>query len=362
MKKHEKHPFLTKPNIGNWGRNEFALVGAPCEVINQIAGEIISALSGKYKIAFVDADHKADQSFDFTDFTKFQDKISYFNISKKELSDFDKKALLNDCDIILVNGNHFTAEKQIILINQKKEDSLKKRECQLTDVIAILKTDDSPVFDWLKMANQPVLSKENTLELIPIIEKSLKPVPLNGLILVGGKSKRMGESKADLCYFDNLSQKDYLFKIMEESVIETYFSVAENQDKNNEIADSFLQMGPYGAILSAFKFNPNVAWLVLACDMPLVGKNEIDFLIQNRNPSKIATACYNPETNFPDPLFTIWEPKAYPVLLQFLSQGYSCPRKVLINSDVKIINLPNPEALKNINNQVERSEFLKKDL
>ncbi|MBK6976843.1 MAG: hypothetical protein IPH28_06730 [Cytophagaceae bacterium] len=35
------------------------------------------------------------------------------------------------------------------------------------------------------MANQPVLSKENTLELIPIIEKSLKPVPLNGLILVG---------------------------------------------------------------------------------------------------------------------------------------------------------------------------------
>ncbi|MBK6976844.1 MAG: NTP transferase domain-containing protein [Cytophagaceae bacterium] len=71
----------------------------------------------------------------------------------------------------------------------------------------------------------------------------------------------------------------------------------------------FLQMGPYGAILSAFKFNPNVAWLVLACDMPLVGKNEIDFLIQNRNPSKIATACYNPETNFPDPLFTIWGPK-----------------------------------------------------
>ncbi|MBK6976842.1 MAG: hypothetical protein IPH28_06725 [Cytophagaceae bacterium] len=91
IEKTRKTSILTKPNIGNWGRNEFALVGAPCEVINQIAGEIISALSGKYKIAFVDADHKADQSFDFTDFTKFQDKISYFNISKRNFLILIKK-------------------------------------------------------------------------------------------------------------------------------------------------------------------------------------------------------------------------------------------------------------------------------
>ena len=89
-------------------------------MINQIAGEIIRALSGKYKIAFIDADHKVSERLDGSNVTRLQDKISFFNISKKSLSDFDKRALLNDCDIILVNGNHFAAEKQIVLINQKK--------------------------------------------------------------------------------------------------------------------------------------------------------------------------------------------------------------------------------------------------
>jgi molybdopterin-guanine dinucleotide biosynthesis protein A len=48
-------------------------------------------------------------------------------------------------------------------------------------------------------------------------------------------------------------------------------------------------------------------------------------------------------------LITIWEPKSYPLLLSFLAQGYSCPRKVLINSDVTLVNALNPDALTNVN-------------
>jgi molybdopterin-guanine dinucleotide biosynthesis protein A len=359
LKKHEKHPKLNRPNIGSWGRNEFALVGAPCELINQIAAEIVSVLSGKYKIAFIDADHKVSESLKDSNITWLQDKISFFNISKKSLSDFDKRALLNDCDIILVNGNHFAAEKQIVLINQKKEESLKKRESQLTDIIAVLQTDETPVFDWLKIGNVPVLTKEKTVELAEVIEKNMKPVPLKGLVLVGGKSSRMGQNKSEIVYHEEVSQKDFLYKTLTYAGLETYLSVAVSQDQENVIPDAFLDMGPYGAILSAFKKDPNTAWLVLACDMPMIGKDEIDLLIQNRNTSKIATACHNPETNFPDPLFTIWEPKAYPVLLQFLSQGYSCPRKVLINSDIELVQLPNPGVLKNVNTPEELEGFKK---
>jgi len=36
-------------------------------------------------------------------------------------------------------------------------------------------------------------------------------------------------------------------------------------------------------------------------------------------------------------------------LLQALSQGYSCPRKVLINSDVEMLQVPDAKELENVN-------------
>lgn len=69
----------------------------------------------------------------------------------------------------------------------------------------------------------------------------------------------------------------------------------------------------------------------------------------NRNPSKLATVFLDSEGKFPEPLITIWEPRAYPVLLRYLSQGYSCPRKVLINSDVEVLKAPDVQEFQNIN-------------
>jgi molybdenum cofactor guanylyltransferase len=60
------------------------------------------------------------------------------------------------------------------------------------------------------------------------------------------------------------------------------------------------------------------------------------------------------DSRFPEPLITIWEPRAYPLLLQFLSQGYSCPRKVLINSDVELLQVPDVQAIQNVNYPEQR--------
>ena len=66
------------------------------------------------------------------------------------------------------------------------------------------------------------------------------------------------------------------------------------------------------------------------------------------------TVGYSPLNEFPEPLISIWEPKSYPILMQFLTQGYSCPRKVLINSDVELLDVRNKEALTNVNSPEER--------
>ncbi|MCK5372521.1 MAG: NTP transferase domain-containing protein, partial [Cyclobacteriaceae bacterium] len=123
--------------------------------------------------------------------------------------------------------------------------------------------------------------------------------------------------------------------------------------------DSISGLGPFGAIISAFREYPNHAWIVVACDLPLVNYNTILELVKGRNPSKIATTYYNPETKFPEPLITIWEPKSYPELLLFLSLGYSCPRKVLINSNTEILNASDATALLNANSPDEYEKVTK---
>ena len=71
--------------------------------------------------------------------------------------------------------------------------------------------------------------------------------------------------------------------------------------------------------------------------------------MQHRQPGRAATAFQSPENEFPEPLITIWEPRSYGPLLRFLSLGYSCPRKTLINSDIELLRAPRPEELRNIN-------------
>ena len=57
LKEHKKHVSLAKPSIGNFGRNEWAIVGAPCVNIKLLANDVIQALSPQYKCAYVDASH-----------------------------------------------------------------------------------------------------------------------------------------------------------------------------------------------------------------------------------------------------------------------------------------------------------------
>ena len=142
-----------------------------------------------------------------------------------------------------------------------------------------------------------------------------------------------------------------MLNLAEQQGIESFLSVSHEstQAGKNLIADRFIGLGPFGGILSAMMHDPNAAWLVMACDLPSFDQEAIESLIQERKTSKFATAFLNHETKFPDPLCTIYEPKMYPKMLQFLAMGYACPRKALINSDSHIINPNHQEWLQNVN-------------
>lgn len=191
-------------------------------------------------------------------------------------------------------------------------------------------------------------------------ENLVANMPLYGLVLTGGMSTRMGADKGALEYHGQ-SQAAYCYGLLESFCDEVYLSLREEQSEEEayrdyrQIHDTFLGFGPLGGILSALKAHPRAAWLVLACDLPAVTSQAIDYLVSGRNPFKLATAYVSANDGFPEPLCAIYEPKSIFRLMGFLALGYHCPRKVLINSDTWLLDLPEPRALDNANTPEERA-------
>ncbi len=361
-----KHVKMDRPSYGNFGRNEWAIVGGPCTLIKILADQVISALSSQYKCAYADTAHTdevilppgrlaAGAILDYTEQVNFQ-QLNY----RQSFNPFQLRGMFGAADMVLVNGNHHEAKAQVVVIYNSKAASLQKRVEQLTNVKMILLADDAEIFDFVKeavpnWAQLPTYRTDETEKIINFFKAEMQQAKpeINGLVLAGGKSQRMGFDKGAV-NLHGKEQRYHVADMLKPLCKEIFISCREEQQQDVEVGyhtmpDTFTELGPYGAILSAFREKPDSAWLVVACDLPLLDSETLQHLIKNRNSSAVATAYQSAFDGFPEPLITIWEPKSYPVLLSFLSQGYSCPRKVLINSDITLLNAPNPDALTNVN-------------
>lgn len=180
---------------------------------------------------------------------------------------------------------------------------------------------------------------------------------IKGLVLAGGKSERMEFDKGALEYH-GVSQRRFVYQQFQQLGMEGFVSCRKDQVADIEeelplILDTLEELGPMGALLSAFRQDPYSAWLIIACDLPYLSLDTIKQLLKNRDTSKLATAFRSPFIEFPEPLITIWEPRSYPVIQRFLKLGYKSLSKVLINSDIKMIQAKNTKELRNINNPDE---------
>jgi molybdopterin-guanine dinucleotide biosynthesis protein A len=188
---------------------------------------------------------------------------------------------------------------------------------------------------------------------------------LYGLVLAGGRSVRMGEDKG-MVQWHGVPQRYYVATLLKNYCEKVFISCRRDQlDSINPqyqtIVDSDNIKGPLAGILSAFEYANNVAWLVIACDLPLIDDTTISYLISNRNTSTIATTFISPFDGLPEPLITIWEPTAYAEIIEKAGIGFTCPRKILINGNVTQLNPPNPDHLMNANTP-EDAKYVKEYL
>ena len=185
----------------------------------------------------------------------------------------------------------------------------------------------------------------------------MNPEPVKGLLLAGGYSRRMQTDKAFLQYNEEY-QYIRMLKLLQlfcstvhiscrPEQVET-FRIAEKQYGAGIIPDQYRNVGPLAALLAAFYQEPG-PWLVLACDLPLVDKTTLEYLLQNQDPGCIATAYQVPGKSFPEPLITIWENAALPFLEEKVNENNKRLVSILQDHKTRIISPADPEVLRNVN-------------
>lgn len=143
---------------------------------------------------------------------------------------------------------------------------------------------------------------------------------------------------------------------LEPLVSEVYVSVRADQTGDRLrrrfrlLIDQKANLGPAGGLLAAHGHRPDVAWLVLACDLPFMDGEGIGRLLRSRNVNKEATAYRSHDDRLPEPLCAIYEPDTLARFDQQVGAGGNLsPRDFLANADVEYVEPDRDRVLLNLN-------------
>jgi molybdopterin-guanine dinucleotide biosynthesis protein A len=182
--------------------------------------------------------------------------------------------------------------------------------------------------------------------------------PVYALVLAGGKSSRMQTDKAALAYRGR-AQLVEAMRLVAPLVTRAFVSVRNDQVDEPlragfaQIIDRPGSVGPTAGIMAAQEQFPDVAWLVLACDLPFLDAPTLEHLLSARDPARDATAYLSSHDGLPEPLCAIYEPGSRQKLAAYLAQGRQCPRTFLREANAHLIAALDPRALDNINTRAE---------
>lgn len=183
--------------------------------------------------------------------------------------------------------------------------------------------------------------------------------PIKALLLIGGKSRRMGKDKATLL-FDGKTLLEHTLAVLAPHIEEVFLSVAHDEERTFDrptIADLSANPGPLGGLQAAFAHDAETAWLLLACDLPLFDETTLLHLLRNADPSQAASCFLSRLDGRAEPLCTLYQPLAASQLSEYLAADRRCARKFLESLAPQTLPLPNPLALDNANRPEQLHEL-----
>lgn len=192
------------------------------------------------------------------------------------------------------------------------------------------------------------------------------PLPaLHGLVLTGGASTRMGEDKA-LLDAGGEPQLQATLRLLRKHVQPCFVSLRAGQATEplraglRQIVDGREGVGPAAGLLAAHAAYPRAAWLVVACDLPLLNDAALAALIRARDGRHAAIGYRSGHDDLPEPLCTLWEPAALDRLEQQVHAGRNGLRDTLLQVDLLLLPAPSDGALDNANTPQERERLMRR--
>jgi molybdopterin-guanine dinucleotide biosynthesis protein A len=189
--------------------------------------------------------------------------------------------------------------------------------------------------------------------------------PLHGLVLTGGASMRMGEDKA-LLDAGGEPQLQATLRLLQKHAQPCFVSLRAGQRSEplrsgmRQIVDSIEGIGPAAGLLAAHAAHPQAAWLVVACDLPLLDDATLEALIHARDGRHVAIGYRSGHDDLPEPLCTLWEPAALDHLEQQVRAGWNSLRGTLAQVDMLLLPTPPDPVLDNANTPQERERLLRR--
>jgi len=197
------------------------------------------------------------------------------------------------------------------------------------------------------------------------IQAAFDKRPVWGCVLIGGKSSRMGRPKHLITDDSGKTWLEHTIDILtpltDGMVISGAGTLPESLTGQSRLLDIPGVVGPLTGILSASRWLPQVSWLVIACDMPHISTDAVEWLLTHRKPGCWGCAPRMMRTDHIEPLFAWYDAR---VGCLFERQALAGEMRITdIARHPKIINPIIPEPLRhcwgNINNPEQLRQIKK---
>jgi len=169
---------------------------------------------------------------------------------------------------------------------------------------------------------------------------------MNGLVLAGGQSIRMGYDKALIAYH-GVPQYVYIYEMLQKICDHVLISSREQKYPLPTLLDDskYNRMGPMAGLLTAFDYQ-ETDWLVIAIDYPLVTKEDVEKLTQPH--TGLSSVYFHPDTEFYEPFLACYRQEFKCLLTAEYELGNTSMQNLLRRADIHKIIPENLNLLKSV--------------
>jgi molybdopterin-guanine dinucleotide biosynthesis protein MobB len=146
---------------------------------------------------------------------------------------------------------------------------------------------------------------------------------INGAVLVGGASRRMGRPKQLLVWHGVTLSERVVAAVqgqVDEVVLAGSGAVSGALERLPRLPDPPGLAGPLSGLLGVMRWAPGVAWVVAACDMPAVSSEAVTWLIEQRR-AGVWAVMPRLRGGMVEPLLAVYEPQARMLLEAQAARG-----------------------------------------